>query len=103
MSVGVDVHPCLSYYLFVQNQNVVDNGADLPIIVSKIFHDWEAKNGTLPNFIGSIVRNSATTQKLSLTQQMESGIRFIDFRIMFSAPPNATDSGLLIVPVLLNT
>lgn len=63
-----------------------DGGNDLPPAISWILHEFR---DLAP---GPFVRNQSKTQGLTMTQQLEAGMRFIDFRIMFSAPPNASAS-----------
>ena len=43
--------------------------------------------------LGSVTtfgRNESRTQGLTLTQQLDAGIRFIDFRVIYTRPPNGT-------------
>lgn len=39
---------------------------------------------------GAFIRNQSKTQGLNVTQQLDAGIRFLDFRIMYSSPPNSS-------------
>jgi hypothetical protein len=66
---------------------VSDNSNDLPTWASWILHEFA---GIINNLnIGDFIRYQARTQGLNLTQQLESGVRFIDFRISYTAGPDA--------------
>lgn len=43
--------------------------------------------------VGTFVRNLAKTQGLNITQQLDAGMRFIDFRIDYTAGPNSASWG----------
>lgn len=63
-----------------------DGANDLPPVVSWVLHEFR---DLAP---GPFVRNQSKTQGLNMTEQLQSGVRFMDFRIMFSAPPNGSAS-----------
>lgn len=55
-------------------------------VISKILHS------VTPLLAGRFIREQGQTQGLSITQMLDSGIRFIDFRIMFTDAPSTLRS-----------
>eukprot|EP00051_Salpingoeca_urceolata_P020692 m.313741 g.313741 ORF g.313741 m.313741 type:complete len:150 (+) comp19664_c0_seq23:4575-5024(+) len=71
-------HDTLTFDL---STTVSDGANDLPPDVAWVLHEFH-------DFVpGHFIRDQAKTQGLNITEQLENGIRFLDFRIMFSAPP----------------
>jgi len=67
-----------------------DDANDLPTWLSPILHNLA---GLIDKSkLGPWIRNQAKTQGLTFTQQLDSGLRFIDFRIDYSSPANASSS-----------
>lgn len=75
-------HDSLTYDL---SNSVSDNANDIPKWLSTILHVLP------PNTISQTIRKWATTQTINITRQLDNGIRFIDFRIVYSAPPHVGD------------
>jgi len=67
-------HDTLTYDL---STTVAPGGIDGPAIYSEILHAF----GSLGS-IGEYIRTQAQSQILSVTEQLDNGIRFLDFRIM---------------------
>eukprot|EP00911_Craspedida_sp_UC1_P002858 UC1_evm3s2093 len=61
-----------------------DGANDLPLPVAWVLHEFRH---LAP---GAFVRNQSKTQGLSMRLQLENGVRFIDFRNMWTSPPNAS-------------
>jgi hypothetical protein len=74
-------HDTMTYDL---SATVADGANDLPAAIADILHNYGNLSG-----IGDFVRMQATTQPLNITQQLDAGIRFVDFRVMWSAAPTA--------------
>ena len=67
---------------------VISDGAnDLPPALAYILHNFRDFAG-----LAGFVRTQARTQVLNLTAQLDAGSRFVDFRIMYSAPPHTPSS-----------
>jgi hypothetical protein len=66
---------------------VSEEGLDNFYKVSEALHFWSKWSGKSPDLssgeIEDFLRLQAQTQKLSITEQLDNGIRFIDFRIMY--------------------
>ena len=58
-----------------------DGYEGLPSIVTTILH------ALTPLVAGQFIRDQGRTQGLNITAQLDSGVRFIDFRIMLTSPP----------------
>ena len=56
-----------------------DGYEGLPSIVTTILHELT------PLVAGQFIRDQGRTQGLNLTAQLDGGVRFIDFRIMFTS------------------
>lgn len=65
------------------SDTVADNANSLPPALSWLFHEFRCCSP------GKFIRNQSITQGLTLTDQLNNGIRFLDFRIVYSAPPDA--------------
>ena len=74
-------HDSMSYDL---STTISDGANDLPPAISWILHEF---SNLTP---GDFIRDQAVTQSLTLTEQLNAGIRFIDFRVMFTPAPNAS-------------
>lgn len=75
-------HDTMTYTL---SNVVADNANDLPNWMARILHQF----GKIiaQSKIGNFIRFQARTQGLNITQQLKSGLRFLDFRIDYTAPP----------------
>ncbi|MEO5968352.1 MAG: hypothetical protein ABIQ95_00370, partial [Bdellovibrionia bacterium] len=71
-------HDSLSYDL---STIVSEGGYDESETLSKILH-FASEIGLTP---GKWIRNQGVTQRLNVTEQLNNGIRFLDFRIMYSS------------------
>lgn len=76
-------HDSMTYDL---STTTADNTNDIPPSVAAVMHELAPELGALG--IGEIFRDLAQTQGLSMKGQLESGIRFIDLRVTYSAPPD---------------
>ena len=56
-----------------------DGYEGLPSIVTTILHELT------PLVAGKFIRDQGRTQGLNITEQLDGGVRFIDFRIMFTS------------------
>eukprot|EP00658_Telonema_sp_P-2_P071898 TRINITY_DN6110_c0_g2_i2.p1 TRINITY_DN6110_c0_g2~~TRINITY_DN6110_c0_g2_i2.p1 ORF type:complete len:567 (-),score=113.09 TRINITY_DN6110_c0_g2_i2:364-2064(-) len=74
-------HDSLTYDLSLV---VSDGGIDGEDDLSAIAHDL-TELGIAPDLITDWIRQNAQTQVLNVTEQLDNGIRFIDFRIMYEA------------------
>eukprot|EP00672_Neobodo_designis_P021524 CAMPEP_0174851594 /NCGR_PEP_ID=MMETSP1114-20130205/23273_1 /TAXON_ID=312471 /ORGANISM="Neobodo designis, Strain CCAP 1951/1" /LENGTH=473 /DNA_ID=CAMNT_0016086139 /DNA_START=102 /DNA_END=1523 /DNA_ORIENTATION=- len=74
-------HDTLTFDL---STSISDNANDLPPPIAALLHDLHDFAG-----LAAAVRRQATTQHGNLTQQLDAGMRFIDLRITFTAPPDA--------------
>ena len=74
-------HDTLTYDL---SSTVANNANSLPSWVSSLLHEFHY----LDQFVGKFIRKFAITQELNITQQLNSGIRFLDIRTTFTAPQN---------------
>ena len=63
-----------------------DRAEDLPVPLSWLLHTFGHDLGSVTAF----GRNESRTQGLTLTQQLDAGIRFVDFRVIYTRPPNGT-------------
>jgi hypothetical protein len=67
---------------------IVSDGAnDLPPSLAWVLHTFGPIIGVKQ--VGEFIKDQAQTQGLSMKQQLEAGMRFIDFRIMYSAAPKS--------------
>jgi len=77
-------HDSMTYDLSL---TVSEEGLDNFYKISEALHFWSKWSGKSPDLssgeIEDFLRLQAQTQKLSITEQLDNGIRFIDFRIMF--------------------
>jgi len=71
-------HDTLTYDLSL---TVSDGGWDGSPTISKILH-YASEIGVVPS---RFIKYQAQTQGLTITQQLENGVRFIDFRMMFTS------------------
>lgn len=76
-------HDTFTYNL---STTVADNANDLPDALAHILHEYHAELNWLE--IGHFMRNQSRSQGLSITEQLNAGIRFVDFRTIFTAPPD---------------
>ena len=70
-------HDSLTYDLSL---TISDGGIDDHDDISKILHMFS--DSVVPSVIEDFIRQQATTQKLTITQQLDNGVRFVDFRQM---------------------
>lgn len=77
-------HDTMTYDL---STTVSDDANDLPPQVSWWLHE-------LKDFAGmaAFVRQLSKTQGLNITEQLNAGIRFIDFRVVYTSPPNESST-----------
>ena len=75
-------HDTLTYDL---STTVADNANDLPSWVAWLLHTFHSLGAGV---IGEFIRESAITQELNITQQLEAGIRYLDLRTIYTSPPN---------------
>lgn len=68
-------HDTMTYDL---STSVADGGLDDYEILSDLLHDL----GTIIPVVGEFIQPQAQTQNLNLTEQLNNGIRFLDFRTM---------------------
>jgi hypothetical protein len=69
------------------SETIADNANDLPPELADLLHEFVPRE-----LIGSFIRTQAQTQGLTITEQLSAGVRFLDFRITYTLPPNS-DSG----------
>jgi hypothetical protein len=83
-------HDSLScYYLFLQvSQDKLDDYQQL----SKLLHTLMRENTTLTGDISDFFRIQAKTQQLTITQQLDDGIQFIEFWIMLEQQQTDTNN-----------
>ena len=74
-------HDTLTYDL---STTVADNANDLPSWASWMLHTFHK----LTPFVGDFIRDNAKTQELDVLSQLEAGIRFLDIRTVYTAPPS---------------
>ena len=70
------------------SETVSDGANDLNPTLSWVLHMFKSIFG-----IGGFIRDQAKTQGLDMVQQLDNGIRFIDFRIMYTAAPEGSSFG----------
>jgi hypothetical protein len=76
-------HDTMTYDL---STTVSDGANDISVELASILHDLH-KEGTVLT-IGDFGRNQSQSQGLNVTRQLMNGIRYLDFRITFTAPPD---------------
>ena len=72
-------HDTLTYDL---SSTVADDANDLPTWASWLLHTFHSLDG----FVGDFIRQNAQTQEHNVTTQLESGIRFLDLRTIYTSP-----------------
>lgn len=70
-------HDTLTYDL---STIVSDGGVDDMILFAQLLHKYEEK---FPDSIEDFIRQQAQTQDLDVLEQLDNGVRFLDFRIMY--------------------
>jgi hypothetical protein len=70
-------HDSLTYNLSLKTS---DGGIDGAIALAQAMHRFSDE---IPDKLNDFIRTQAQTQVLTLTQQLNNGIRFLDFRIMY--------------------
>jgi hypothetical protein len=73
-------HDTLTFDL---SNRVADNANDIPPALSSFLHDLIRPPIA---FVGNFIKTMAVTQRLSIWQQLDTGIRFFDLRCTFSRP-----------------
>lgn len=78
-------HDAITYDLsLVISDGALDDNNDL----SKFLHDISGgKSDKVPHDLSDVIRWYSKTQQLTVLQQLDSGVRFIDFRIMAQRDP----------------
>ena len=73
---------------FDLSTTVADEANDIPSWLAYFLHDirpliniWQ---------VGEFIHNQSKSQGLTITEQLDTGIRFVDFRMTYTAPPNAS-------------
>merc|ERR1719223_743124 len=69
-------HDTMTYDL---SETIAAGGIDDHDVLSKVLNDF----GHIPA-IGDYIRQQAQSQGLTVTQQLDAGVRFLDFRIMYT-------------------
>ena len=70
-------HDTLSYDLSTETS---DGGIDDSLVLAEILHTFSS---IIPNSIEDYIRQQAQTQALSITAQLDNGVRFFDIRLMY--------------------
>eukprot|EP00049_Salpingoeca_infusionum_P017911 m.354925 g.354925 ORF g.354925 m.354925 type:complete len:471 (+) comp17136_c0_seq1:67-1479(+) len=65
---------------------IADGSNDIPPALAWVLHEFHELEP------GNFIRNQSKTQGLNMTEMLETGLRFIDFRIMYSAGPDASST-----------
>lgn len=73
---------------FDLSTDLSDGFEGLGPLVSDLLH------AVTPIIAGGFIREQGQTQGLNMTQQLDAGIRFIDFRTMYSSPPSPIGGGV---------
>lgn len=76
-------HDTMTYDL---STTVSDGANDISVELASLLHDLH-KEGDVLSF-GDFGRNQSQSQGLNVTRQLLNGVRYLDFRITFTAPPN---------------
>lgn len=66
------------------SDTIADNANDLPPDVADVLHDLVPRE-----LIGSFIRKQAQTQGLTVTEQLDAGVRFLDFRMTYTRGPDS--------------
>lgn len=70
------------------SDTISDHASNMPEEVANILHDLhQFINDT---HVGPFIHTEAQSQRLNVTEQLDAGIRFFDFRTAYTAPPNET-------------
>ena len=59
---------------------ISDGGIDGSLTLAEIMHDYSK---LVPDGIEDYIRQQAQTQGLDITQQLDGGVRFVDFRMTY--------------------
>lgn len=78
-------HDTLTYDL---STKVSDGGADDQVKFAEILHKYEH---VVPDYVTDFIRKQAQTQGLSILQQLDNGIRFLDLRMMYEYSDKSPD------------
>lgn len=73
-------HDTMTYDL---STTVSDRANDLDELFAYLLHEF---GGEIPE-LGEFIRNQSGTQSMNITQQLDGGVRFIDFRIQYTRGP----------------
>lgn len=73
----IGTHDTLTYDL---STTISDGAEDISQVISSLLHDFGFG-------IGGFIRNQSRTHQMSITEQLNSGVRFLDIRVEFTAPP----------------
>ena len=76
-------HDTLTYHL---SDRIADNANDITPELAAFLHDVIRPPIA---FVGDFIKSMAVTQRLTLQQQLDAGIRFLDLRTTFSRPAAA--------------
>ncbi|KAH8065520.1 phosphoric diester hydrolase [Aureococcus anophagefferens] len=74
-------HDALTYDL---STTVSEAGIDDHPALAAVLHAASAA-GVVPEAVGAFVRGQAQTQALNVSAQLDAGVRFVDFRVMYTS------------------
>jgi hypothetical protein len=72
-------HDSLTYDL---STTISDGGIDDYPELSKVLHLFSGSVDVIPGQIEDFIRQQARTQGMTITEQLDNGVRFVDFRTM---------------------
>ncbi|KAJ8600307.1 hypothetical protein CTAYLR_000726 [Chrysophaeum taylorii] len=64
---------------------VADNANSIPSRFAWVLHEFFP---VVDRVVGKLLREQAQTQTLGMREQLDGGVRFVDFRATFTAPPD---------------
>ena len=70
---------------------ISDGANDLPPAIAWVLHELGPILGIAK--VGQYIRSQAQTQRLDITAQLDNGLRFVDFRTMYTAGPDSGSFG----------
>jgi hypothetical protein len=76
---------CHDAMTFDLSERVSDNANDLPAPIAWALHEFGPVVGVVG--VGGFIKDQAVTQQLSMKDQLEAGMRFVDFRVVYSGTP----------------
>lgn len=78
-------HDTLTFDL---SDTVADDANNVPPAISWLLHEFRDFAD-----VGKVIRNQSVTQGVNLTTMLDGGVRFIDFRITYTAAPASGSTG----------